>query len=96
MRMILGLLLLAAPACNVDSDTANEKVTVEYNKHQIRDTAVKAGETARTLAAGAGNVAVAAGRAISNEVGDVDVDVAVRRNPPNKAPPQDDPQQKTR
>jgi len=85
LRSFLALSLLAVPACNINSDAGNEQVTLEYNKQQIRDTAVKAGETAKSVASGLGNVAAATGRAIKNEVGTVDVDVDVKRNPPRRA-----------
>jgi len=85
VRAILALTFLAVAACDVDSDAANEQVTVEYNKQQIRETAVKAGRTAKEVASGVGNVAATTGRAIRNEVGDVDVDVDVKRTPPRKA-----------
>ena len=81
MRPIFPLGLLALTACNVDSDAANEQVTVEYNKQEIRETARKAGRTAKEVASSVGNVAATTGRAIKNEVGDVDVDVDVRRTP---------------
>ena len=84
MRTILALSLLGLAACDVDSDAANEQVTVEYNKQQIRQSAVKAGRTAREVASGVGNVAATTGRAIKTKVGDVDVDVDVRRTPPPK------------
>ena len=83
MRPFLPLLLLTVTACSVDSDAANEQVTLEYNKQQIRDTAVKAGRSARNAAASFGNVVSATGRAIHNEVGSVEVDV--RRTPPPKS-----------
>ena len=85
MRLILALSLFSIAACDVDSDAANEQVTLEYNKQQIRDKAAKAARTAREVATGAGNVAVTTGRAIKNEVGDVDIDVDVKRTPPKKA-----------
>ncbi len=88
MRMVLALSLLTVAACDLNSDAANEQVTLEYNKQQIKETAVTAGRTAREVASGVGNVAATTGRAIKNEVGDVDVDVDVRRTPPQKAPPQ--------
>jgi hypothetical protein len=75
------LVLLSTAACNVQTDQANEQVTVEYNKQEIREKAAKAGRTAKEVASGVGNVAVTTGRAIKNEVGDVDVDVDVRRTP---------------
>ena len=81
MRPFLAFVPLALAACNINSDAGNEQVTLEYNKQQIRDTAVKARDTAKNLAAGIGNVAGATGRAIRNEVGDVDVDVNVKRTP---------------
>jgi hypothetical protein len=37
-------------ACNINSDANNEQVTLEYNKQQIRDTAIKARDTAKNLA----------------------------------------------
>jgi hypothetical protein len=85
VRIVFALSLLSVAACNVDSDAANEQVTLEYNKQQIKETAVKAGRTAKEVASGVGNVAATTGRAIKNEVGDVYVDVDVRRTPPPKA-----------
>lgn len=80
MRIILVLPLLLASACSVDSDGGNDQVTIEYNEQRIRDGARKASRTARDVATGVGNVAESTGRAVANEVGDVDVDVDVRRN----------------
>ena len=85
MRLFLAFSLLGSAACNLDSDAANEQVTLEYNKQQIRETAVKAGRTAKQVASGVGNVAATTGRAIKNEVGDVDVDVDVKRTRPQKS-----------
>ncbi len=84
MRLFLALPLLTLTACNINSDAANEQVTLEYNKQVIRDTAAKAQRTAKNLATSVGNVAGATGRAISNEVGDVDVNVDVKRTPPKQ------------
>ena len=78
-------LFLGVTACNVVSDGANEEVTLEYNKQQIRDTATKAVRTAENVASSLGNVATATGRAIRNEVGDVDVNVDVTRTPRENA-----------
>ena len=83
MRPILALpllLLLLAPACNVDNDSANDQMTLEYNEQRIRDAAAATARTARDVGAAAGNVAATTGRAIGNEVGDIDVDVDVTRN----------------
>ena len=85
MRILFALSFLSVAACDVDSDAANEQVTLEYNKQQIKESAVKAGRAAREVASGVGNVAATTGRAIKNEVGDVDVDVDVRRTPSPKA-----------
>ena len=84
MRLFLACFLLSVAACSVDSDAENEQVTLQYNKQQIRDRAEKAGRTAREVASGLGNVAATTGRAIKNEVGDVDVDVDVKRTRPQK------------
>ena len=74
MRLILALPSLAA-ACSVDNDSANDQMTVQYNQQRIE----KAARTVRDVGAAAGNVAASTGRAVRNEVGDVDVDVDVRR-----------------
>ncbi len=84
MRLFIACSLLSLAACNVDTDATNEQVTLEYNKQQIRDGAVKARRTAKEVASGLGNVAATTGRAIKNEVGDVDVDVDVKRTRPTK------------
>ncbi len=81
MRPLCLIVLLGLAGCSVDGDATNEQVTLQYNKQQIRDTAVEAGRTARNVAAGAANVAAATGGAIRNEVGDIDVNVDVKRTP---------------
>jgi len=80
MRITLALALSMTAACNVDSDSANDQVRVEYNQQRIEDAAAAAARTAREVGSGVGNVAVSTGRAIGNEVGDIDVDVDVDRN----------------
>ena len=80
MRIILALPLLMAGACNVDNDSANDQMTLEYNEQRIKDAARATARTAREVGSGVGNVAASTGRAIKNEVGDVDVDVDVSRN----------------
>ena len=84
MRLILALSFLTLASCNVDSDAANEQVTLEYNKQQIREKAAKTARAAKDVASGVGNVAATTGRAIKKEVGDVDVDVDVKRTPSKK------------
>jgi hypothetical protein len=80
MRILLALPLLAVAACNFDNDAANDQMTLEYNQQRIEDAARATAKGARDVARGAGNVAGETARAISNEVGDIDVDVDVSRN----------------
>jgi hypothetical protein len=80
MRLAPFLPLLALAACSVDNDSANDQMTVQYNQQRIE----KAARTARDVGSAAGNVAATTGRAIRNEVGDVDVDVDVRRRRPGE------------
>ena len=75
MRLALALVLPALAACSVDNDSANDQMTVQYNQQRIE----KAARTARDVGRAAGNVAATTGRAVRNEVGDIDVDVDVRR-----------------
>jgi hypothetical protein len=76
IALVLALPLLTVAACSVDNDAANDQMTLEYNQQRIEDAA----RTAREVGSGLGNVAATTGRAISNEVGDIDVDVDVTRN----------------
>jgi hypothetical protein len=81
MRLIAALpLLAAAAACDVDNDSANDRMTVEYNQQRIEDAARETARTAGEVGSAAGNVVAETGRAIKNEVGDIDVDVDVNRN----------------
>ena len=80
MRILFALPLLIAGGCSFDNDSGNDQVTLEYNEQRIRDGAASAARTARDVGSAAGNVASTTGRAIKNEVGDVDVDVDVTRN----------------
>jgi hypothetical protein len=80
MRIILALPLLALAACDVDNDSANDQMTLQYNQQKIEDAAAAAARGTRDVAAGVGNVAASAGRAARNEIGDIDVDVDVTRN----------------
>ena len=84
MRILLAASVLMLTACGVDNDPANEKVTVTYDKEKIE----KAGRAAKSVAVSAGNVAETTGKAIKKEVGDVDVDVRVRRNKVEPTPAQ--------
>ena len=80
MRFLAMLPLLLIGACNVDNDAANDQVKLEYNEQRIREAASDAARTAREVTSAAGNVAASTGRAISNEVGDIDVDVTRNRS----------------
>jgi azurin len=80
MRMMIALPLLAAAACNVENDTGNDQVTLEYNQQRVEDAAEKTARTARDIGSSIANVADSTGQAISNEVGDIDVDVNVDRD----------------
>ena len=79
MRIILALALLALGACNVDNDSGNDQVRVEYNQQKIEDAAAAAARTAKEVGSGVANVAAPTGKAIGEEVGDIDVDVDVNR-----------------
>jgi hypothetical protein len=78
MRLIVAFPLLIAAACNVDNDSANDQMILEYNQQRIEDAASDSANVAQEVASGLGNVAASTSRAIQNEVGDIDVDV--RRN----------------
>ena len=79
MRIVFTFPLLMVGACNVDNDAANDRVTVKYDQNKIERAAAATARTATEVGSGVGNVAVSTGRAIKNEVGDIDVDVDVRR-----------------
>ena len=80
MRILFALPLLALAACNVDNDSANDQLRIEYNGQRIEDAASDAANVAGDVASSVGNVASSTGQAIKNEVGDIDVDVDVSRN----------------
>ena len=82
-RSVLVRLYLLAPlllaSCDIDNDAANDHISVKYDEQRIKKAAKDAGRVAKEVGSGVGNVASSTGRAIKNEVGDVDVDVQVRR-----------------
>ncbi len=80
MRIIFALPVVMLAACNVDNDAANDQVRLDYDQQRIENAAAAAARAAREVGSGVGNVAASTGRAIKNEVGDVDVDVDVSRN----------------
>ena len=77
---ILALPLLALAGCDVDNDSANDQVRLEYNQQRIEDAAAATARAAEEVGTSLGNVAVSTGRAVKEEVGDIDVDVDVSRN----------------
>lgn len=79
MRLIFALPLLGLAACNVDNDSANDSVRLEYNQQRIEGAAAATARAAEEIGSGVGNVAASAGRAVKNEVGDIDIDVDVNR-----------------
>ena len=81
MRKIIAIALVAAAGCSVDSDSTNDQVTLEYDQNKVEKTARDTARTAKGVASGVGNVAASTGRAIKKEVGDIDVDVDVKRTP---------------
>jgi len=85
MRIIFTLSLLMVGACNVDNDAANDQVTVDYDQKRIERAAAATARTAKEVGSGVGNIAASTGRAIKNEVGDIDVDVDVRRKRTDQA-----------
>lgn len=83
---LLALPLLPLAACNLNSDSGNDTVTLEYNQQRIEEGAAKAARTAGEVGSSVGNVAEGTARAIKNEVGDIDVDVTrTRRGEGNEA-----------
>lgn len=87
MRVISVAAFLMLAGCDVDNDPANEKITVKYDREQLKRTAADAGRTAKAVATGAANVAKVTGTAIKREVGDIDVKVT--RNRPHPDEPSD-------
>jgi len=82
MRFIILAALPLLTACGVDNDPANDKVTVTYDRDKIE----KAGRTAKDVAVSAGNVADSTVKAVKKEVGDIDVDVKVKRTKNGEKP----------
>ncbi|HEX8668739.1 MAG TPA: hypothetical protein VF727_10255 [Allosphingosinicella sp.] len=78
MRLTLALPLLLA-ACSVENDAGNDHISLDYDQNRIENAARTAAGTAKEIGSGLGNVAASTGRAIENEVGDIDVDVNVSR-----------------
>ncbi|MEA3041767.1 MAG: hypothetical protein QOC65_1256 [Sphingomonadales bacterium] len=80
MRILFALPLLTLAACNVQNDSANDQMTLTYNQERIEQGVSDAANATEDAASSVGNIAVSTGRAIRNEVGDIDVNVDVDRN----------------
>lgn len=78
MRLLVLAALVALGGCDVANDTANDKVTVTYDKAEIRKTAEDTRRAAEKAAKSAANIANGTARVIKDEVGKVDVDVDVK------------------
>ena len=79
MRMMLALPLLLA-ACGVDTDPRNDQVTVQFNEERIENAADAAAEEAGQVTSDVANSIQSTGERLENEIGDIDVDLDVRRN----------------
>lgn len=86
MRLIAAIPFLILAGCDVANDSANDQVRFEYNEQRIKDAAAATARTAGEVGSSVGNVAASTGRAVANEVGDIDVDVDVTRNRSGGAP----------
>lgn len=74
MRLLLPFVLLALPACNSGSDTANEQASREYNEQRIGKTAAEPSRSAGEAAAyGGGGVPAGAARPLGSEAGEIGV-----------------------
>ena len=82
MRLLALLPLLMVAACSVDTDPQNDQVTLEFDENRIDDALDAAGNEAGRVASDVGNSIEGAGRAVENDVGDIDVDLDVRRDGP--------------
>ena len=80
MRLFALLPLLMVAGCGVDTDPRNDQVTIQYNEQRIENALDAAGNEAGRVASDVGNSIEGAGERIENEVGDIDVDLDVRRN----------------
>ena len=80
MRKFALIPLLMLGACTVENDPRNDEMSIEYDQQVIENTASDLGIAAEDAADQIGDAASNAGRAIENEIGDIDVDVDINRN----------------
>ena len=80
MRWLALIPLLMVAACSVDTDSQNDQVTLEFDENSIDNALDAVGNEAGRVASDVGNSIEGAGRAVENDVGDIDVDLDVRRD----------------
>jgi hypothetical protein len=80
MRLFALLPLLMIAGCGVDTDPRNDRVTLEYNEQRVENALDAAANEAGRVASDVGNSIEGAGQRIENDIGDIDVDLDVRRN----------------
>lgn len=80
MRILLAAPLLLLGACNVDRDSGNGTTTVSFNEDVAENTLSDVGDAAENIGGAIVNDVEQTADKVSNEVGDVDVDVDVTRN----------------
>ena len=80
MRILLATPLLLLGACNVDRDSGNGTTTVSFNEDVAENTLSDVGDAAENIGGAIVNDVEQTADKVSNEVGDVDVDVDVTRN----------------
>jgi len=81
MRILIALpLLVAAAACDVDRDAANDTTTIELNEAEAQNIAEDVGNTAENIGGAIANEAEDAAAKIRNPDVDVDVDTNAADN----------------
>ena len=81
MRILIAAPLLLAAACSVERDPRNGQTTIGFDDSAITNTAGRIGNAVEN---GVAEVQEG-GRALRNEVRDVDIDVDVRRDEPGNS-----------
>ena len=81
MRITLALpLVLAAAACNVSRDDANDSMTVQYDQNTAENAAADIGNFAENVGGAIANDVQATADKVQNADVDVDVDTNVQTN----------------
>jgi hypothetical protein len=84
MNLIVAIPLVFAAACSVETNPQNDQTTIRYDPSPVVNVAADVGNAAEESISDIDNATERAGRAIEN-VGDIDVDLDVRRDPPGNA-----------